>query len=189
MTGQMSFQDVLDALMLEEREPSHEALLRWSQRYPQYRQALKEFFATWAIQNYRPDPEPDIDEESIVEEGVNRVMDTLRRQGRVISQQAVPALSEYDQLVLTAIYLLRGNGRPATITMKTSEMCGKQALLGSVFDSLNRLEARGVAVSRYPDPEDTTTRYFTVTMLGERALAVAKQNSTVIARFLADFAW
>ena len=182
------WEDVLDALMLEENEPSHEALLRWSERYPQYRQALKEFFATWAIQKYRPDSEPAIDEESIVEEGVNHVMDTLHRQGRLISPQAVPPLAEYDQLVLTAIYLLRGEGAPATITMKVSDISGKQALLGSVFVSLNRLETQGLAVSRYPNPEDTTTRHFTVTMLGERALAAAKQTSTAIARFLADFA-
>jgi DNA-binding MarR family transcriptional regulator len=85
-------------------------------------------------------------------------------------------------------YLLRGEGAPATITMKVSDISGKQALLGSVFVSLNRLEAQGLAVSRYPDPEATTTRHFTVTMLGERALAAAKQTSTAIARFLADFA-
>ena len=32
----MSFEDILDELMLEEPTPSYAALLRWQERYPRY---------------------------------------------------------------------------------------------------------------------------------------------------------
>jgi DNA-binding MarR family transcriptional regulator len=189
MNEKLSFEDILDQLMLEEPRPTHEALVRWSERYPEYRDALAQYFATWAIQGTRAEvPEQTvIEEERIAQKGVAHAMEILRKQGRVVSRDSVPSLSAFDQVVLAAIYLLQGRGEPATITLKASEISGKQALLGSVFVSLNQLESQGLAVSRYPDPEDKTRRCFTVTMVGERALAHAREASTVVARFLPDF--
>ncbi len=192
MTRNESFDDVLNMLLLEESAPTDEALARWSERYPQYREDLADFFATWAMQDNRTEPEPDTDEDWIVEQSVNHAMEILRRQGRLAPAEAIVSLDPYDQLVLTAVYLLGGRGYPAIITEKVGEMSEKRALLGSVFVSLNRLEDKGLVLSRPADPETepetTARRYFTVTMAGARALAHAKETSTVLARFLPDFA-
>ena len=192
MSRNESFEDVLDMLMLEESEPTDEALARWSERYPEYREDLADFFATWASTENRTEPEPDTDEEWIVQQSASHAMEILRRQGRLAPKRPIPTLSAHDQFVLTAIYLLGGKGYPVTITMKVSEMMGKQALLGSVYVSLDRLQTQGLALSRLADPktepENQTRRYFTVTMAGERELAHARETSTLVARFLPDFA-
>jgi len=185
------FEDVLDALMLEESKPSYAALLRWSERYPQYREALAEFFATWAIQAEQPQ-QVALDEERLADKGVSHALEILRRQGRVSPVGAIESVAPFDQLVLTAIYLLRGQGYSVNITDKVGEMSGTEVLLASTFGSLNRLESRGLVSSRVADPETKqegrTRRYFTVTLNGERALAQAKEASKLLAGFLGDFA-
>ena len=193
MTGNASFEDVLDALMLEEHTPSYATLLRWSERYPQYREDLAEFFEIWSTQENSTEPEPDTDEQAIVEKSVKYAMSILEAQGRVTPVQPVPSLSDNEQLVLTAVYLLGGRGYPATIGWKVGEMQGKNPLLGLVFASLDSLERKGLILKRPADPvsepENVGKReYYTVTMAGSRALAHAKQASTVLARFLPDFA-
>ena len=47
-------EDVLDELMLQEPEPSHDVLMNWIERYPEHREALARFFATWAVQKELP---------------------------------------------------------------------------------------------------------------------------------------
>ena len=179
-------------LLLEEPAPTDEALARWSERYPQYRENLAEFFAAWAMQETETGPEPDTDEDRIVQQSVNHAMDILRRQGRLTPAEAVQLLKPYDQLVLTAVWMLGGRGYAVTIAEKVSEMQGKRALLGSIHISLDRLERRALVLSRKADPvsepEHEHRRYFTVTMAGARALAHAKQTSAELARFLPDFA-
>ena len=52
-------QDVLDALMLAESEPSHEALLRWIRRYPKFSKELEDYFVAWSeseLRKHLPDP-------------------------------------------------------------------------------------------------------------------------------------
>jgi hypothetical protein len=192
MTRNESFDDVLTMLMLEESAPTDEALARWSERYPQYREDLAGFFKTWGMTENRSGPEPDTDEAWIVEQSVKHAMAILQRQGRLDPVKLVQQLAPYDDLVLTAVYLLGGRGYHSAITKKVGEMSGKQALLGSVFTSLNRLEDKGLVLSRPADPEsepeNSTRRYFTMTMAGARALAHAKEVSPVVARFLPDFA-
>src|SRR5712691_4107503 len=103
MTEKITFEDVLDELMLEEPKPDYEALVRWQARYPQYRKELAEFFATWSIQEHLAEvlPEPVIDEEKIVKKGVEYAMEILRRQGRIIERSESEApLEPFDQLVL-----------------------------------------------------------------------------------------
>src|SRR5262249_49286514 len=104
----------------------------------------------------------------------------------------VESLEPFDQLVLTAVYLLRGEGYSVNITEKISQMSGIQALLGATFLSLDRLEDLGLVSERLADPETEsegkTRRYFRITLAGERALARAKETSKVVADFLQDFA-
>ena len=191
MTEKLSFEDVLDALMLEEPTPSYEALLRWSERYPRYRDDLAQFFATWAVQKEKPQ-NAEIDEEGLVQRGVSHAMEILRRQGRLSSPDSIASLGPFDQLVLTAIYLLHGEGYSVNIAGKVDEISGTRPLLGSVFVSLSRLENRGLVSPRLADPatepEGKTRRYFTATLAGERALAAAKETSKLLADFLGDFA-
>ena len=190
MSHNMSFQDVLDALMLEEPAPTHEALERWAERYPQYYYALAEFFATWAIQKYHPEPPPEIDEEAISQQGLNHVMDIVRRQGRLTSPESIGPLREYDQLVLATVYLFNGKGYVINIARSISEILGKEALLASINLSLDRLEQKALVLSLTPDPETVPEHwtYYSITVSGKRALATAKETSAVLARVLEDFA-
>ena len=189
MTEKLSFEDVLDDLMLEEETPSYEALVRWQERYPQYRKPLAEFFATWAIQEAyaASGQEIHIDEEKLVKKGVEYAMGILRKQGRII-EGPLPTLAPYDQLVLAAIYMLHGQANPASITERIGDISGKRGYLGSVFVSLDRLEKNYLIMSREVEEDDTVRRYFTVTLRGEEALAYAKETVPVVAQFLAEFA-
>ena len=194
MTEYLSFDDVLDDLMLEEDHPTPEALARWQQRYPQWRDSLASFFATWAHQESLSDqPEPKIDEEKIVRKGVDYALEILRKQGRLISPESIGPLSERDQLVLTAVYLLGGSVYPVSIALKVGDMQGTKPLLASVFAALESLERKALILPRPADPvaepEHAGIRdYYVVTMAGSRALAQARETSTVLARFLPDFA-
>jgi hypothetical protein len=192
----MSLEDVLDALMLEEQEPSYAALVRWSKRYPQYRDELTRYFATWSLQRLRAeDPEPDpvvVDEEKLVARTVDYALDLARRQGRLAPAASIEPLSSFDQLMLTAVYLLRGAGYSVNISDKVSDMSGKPASLGATFASLSRLERLGLITARVSDPETDAEhkgrRYFTATPAAERVLAEAKETSKIVADFLGDFA-
>lgn len=59
-----SLEEILDTILSEEQEPSHDALLRWCKRYPEHSEALTRFFATWAVQK-EEHGEPVIDEARI----------------------------------------------------------------------------------------------------------------------------
>jgi hypothetical protein len=62
VTKPVSIADVLDRILLEEPTPTHAALQRWIARYPEHREALASFFATWAVQEEAPDEGVVIDE-------------------------------------------------------------------------------------------------------------------------------
>ena len=192
MSEKLTFEDVLNELMLDEPEPTHAALLRWQQRYSQYHNELAEFFATWAIQRDSPEQEPEIDEQWIVQQGVSHAMEILGRQRRLISPDSIGPIGEFDQLVLTAVYMLHGRGYMVNITDKVSEISGKEVLLGSVFAALSRLENHSLVMSRHSDPEAEperkTRRYFAITLTGERALALARETSKRLSDLLGDFA-
>ena len=172
------FDDVLHELTLEESRPSYEALLRWCERYPQYRDELEQFFTIWAVQEALPEHSP-IDEERFGAQAVKHARAILRRQGLSATPERVapPAdetkpLKEFDQYVLTAIYLLRGEGYVVSITGKVDEMTGKKNLIAYTFAALDRLERRGLIESR----KDAAgpREYYKVTLPGERVLASCK---------------
>jgi hypothetical protein len=189
MTQNLSFEDVLDQLMIEEPKPTPEALARWQARFPQYSQDLAEFFETWVEQESyagEPDDAP-VDKDKLVKRGVEYALGILSKQGRILPDTVEP-LRDDDQLVLTAVYLLGGQGYPVNIMEKVGEMSGTRALLGSVLMSLDRLESKYLIQSREINVDGAPRRYFIVTLHGEHALAHAKATSTVVARFLPDLA-
>jgi len=191
MTKDLSFDDVLELLMMEESSPHYTGLLKWQKRYPRYKKELADFFATWAIQEHNPAPSV-INKERLVAEGKRRTMEMLRQQGRIIPRDQIEPLSPFDQLVLTAVYLLRGEGDTASVTQKISEMSGQEVIQEATSLALSGLQERLLIDSWVPDteiePEAENTTYFTVTMTGERALAHAKASSRVVADYLGDFA-
>jgi DNA-binding PadR family transcriptional regulator len=119
-------------------------------------------------------------------------MDLAKREGRLEPAAPVEQLSQFDQLLLAAIYLLHGDGHAVNITDKITEMSGERVLLGSTFGALTRLQQRGLIRGRAADPESEPEhkgrRYFTATLTGERALAEARETSRIVADFLGDFA-
>src|SRR5712691_4856489 len=98
MTEKITFEDVLDELMLEEPKPDYAALVRWQQRYPQYRKELAEFFATWSMQEHLAVlPEPVIDEAKLVQKGVEYAMEILRKPGRLLPADYNPPIDPLDE--------------------------------------------------------------------------------------------
>lgn len=74
-----SLDDILDLILSEEKEPSHEALTRWCKQYPQHADALSRFFATWALQS-EAKGEPVVDEARIGNLLVSHALDIIHRQ-------------------------------------------------------------------------------------------------------------
>lgn len=69
-------EDVLDALVHEEPEPTYDALTRWSALYPEHRDALARFFVTWAMQSNGLG-EPAINEESLANRTVSYALNAI----------------------------------------------------------------------------------------------------------------
>jgi PadR family transcriptional regulator len=194
--SKFDFEDLTYDIMYE-GDSSNAALKRWQERYPQYRDRLAEFFNGWALQKLYadlPDDEevPHIDEERFVREGVQFAMEILRSQGRLLPETPIELPQPFDQLVLTATYLLHGTADAVRIAERVSEMSNREVFVGSMYVALDRLENQGLVrgVEADPDcePDGKPRRYFTVTLAGERVLALAKQRSTAVADFLGDFA-
>ena len=191
MTEKLSFDEVLTLLMLEESDPSYTVLEKWQDRYPGYRRELADYFATWAIQEAHPVPSL-VNVEKVRTAGVKYAMDKLRRQGRIVPQDQVVSLSSFEAMVLSAVYILHGDGDVAGITEKIREISGQDVMKTATAFALRGLQERFLVDSWMPDreihPEAEDTVYYTITMTGDRALAHAKATSKVVADFLGDFA-
>lgn len=46
----LSFDEILDIIMMEEEEPSYAALCKWTEAYLEHSEALADFFVTWSDQ-------------------------------------------------------------------------------------------------------------------------------------------
>jgi hypothetical protein len=74
----ITFDDVVDALLLEEAEPNHAVLLRWSERYPEHRADLADFFAIWAVQCELPQT-IEVDKARLANLAVSHALNLLHR--------------------------------------------------------------------------------------------------------------
>jgi hypothetical protein len=54
-TKNVPLEEVLDAIMMTEPDPSYDALVRWSAKYPEHADELADFFATWGVQAALPE--------------------------------------------------------------------------------------------------------------------------------------
>lgn len=96
----ITLDDILNSVMREEGEPNYLALQRWSDRYPEFRDALAEFFATWAVQiELREDSE--VDEENLANRLVSHALSLLHRKQEAIAHSPPPH-STSTRLIATA---------------------------------------------------------------------------------------
>jgi hypothetical protein len=83
-TAKYDLQDVLDAVMLAEPEPSHEALVRWMKRYPGFGKELEKFFVSWSESEMwkHLSDSVEIDDEAITERAIKRTLAKQRNYER-----------------------------------------------------------------------------------------------------------
>jgi DNA-binding PadR family transcriptional regulator len=97
------------------------------------------------------------------------------------------SLGQFEQLVLTSILSLRDDAYGVTIHAKVEELARpKSVALGAVYVTLDRLEDKGLVVSRLTDPTPErggrAKRCYHLEALGERAL----QDSAATAKRIWD---
>ena len=111
------------------------------------------------------------------------------------SSKEVPDVTKWvglgyvDQLVLTTVYLMRGEGRSLAIDEKVSDMTSQIVDTGAVFISLDRLE-RGELISTKPvkvEGYDEPQLVFSITAEGKRMLRSVKAGAKQLVEALADF--
>ena len=88
-------------------------------------------------------------------------------------------LGEFEQLILLAILRLGDEAYGVTIRAELSERAGRTVAPGALYTALERLEAKGLIVSRMGDPTPQrggrSKRFVTVTATGIEALSRARQ--------------
>lgn len=88
---------------------------------------------------------------------------------------APSSLGQFEQLVLAAILTLGDNAYGVTIHAKVDELARpKEAALGAVYATLDRLEDKGLVASWLSDPTPErggrSKRHYRLEAAGERAL-------------------
>jgi DNA-binding PadR family transcriptional regulator len=87
---------------------------------------------------------------------------------------ALVNLGEFEQLILLAILRLRDDAYGVTIRAELAERAGRTVAPGALYTTLERLEIKGLIVSRMSDPTPQrggrAKRHVTVTSEGMEAL-------------------
>ncbi len=88
-------------------------------------------------------------------------------------------LGEFEQLILLAILRLRGNAYGVTIRAELADCAGRAVAPGALYTALERLETKGLIMSRMSDPTPQrggrAKRHVKVTAAGMEALTRALQ--------------
>jgi PadR family transcriptional regulator PadR len=86
-------------------------------------------------------------------------------------------LGEFEQLILLAILRLGDDAYGVTVRAELAERGGRNVAPGALYTALERLEAKGVIISRMGEPTPQrggrAKRYVTVTAAGMQALTRA----------------
>jgi hypothetical protein len=100
MPNQLTLDDVLEMIMIEEEEPSYDTMNRWIARYPQYKAELVGFFGTWAIQSEETEESPPIDSEALASRGVSYALNLIdkREAAQSLLKRARLAYLSVEQL-------------------------------------------------------------------------------------------
>lgn len=82
--------EVLDAVMREEKEPTYDALRRWAARHPEFGDDLANFFAAWAVLIQEADATAvdDVPEEVLANRIVSHALGTIHAQRAASSGDA-----------------------------------------------------------------------------------------------------
>lgn len=78
-------EEILDAVLVEEPEPSYAALTRWCERYPEHREDLTKFFATWAVQAELPQDRA-VDEDRLASLSVSHALNILHERDAAVKR-------------------------------------------------------------------------------------------------------
>jgi len=97
-TPQTPFEDIVDQIMLEESAPDHAVLMRWAKRYPEHRDALARFFATWAVQEKSPEKVP-VDEDVAGSRMVSKALNILYHQASATAGAVAPQPQRLCQVI------------------------------------------------------------------------------------------
>jgi PadR family transcriptional regulator PadR len=91
-----------------------------------------------------------------------------------------PYLGEFEQLVLLAVLQLDDDAYGLNILRELRDRAGRKASPGALYTTLDRLEGKGVVVSRFADPAPgrggKPKRFMTVTEKGRSALRAARST-------------
>jgi hypothetical protein len=120
---------------------------------------------------------------------LQEALDNFRSSKLVPDVTKYVALGYVDQLVLTTVYLMRGEGTSLRIDEKVSDLTSHIVDTGAVFISLDRLE-RGKLISSKPvkvEGYDEPQLVFSVTAEGKRMLSAVKTGAKQLVEALADF--
>src|SRR5690242_13611570 len=90
-----------------------------------------------------------------------------------------PPLGQFEQLVLLAVLRLGDSAYAPAILEELEQRTGRPASAGSMYVTLDRLEAKGLLRSRLADATDERggrpRRYVTVSALGLRELRTSRK--------------
>lgn len=90
-----------------------------------------------------------------------------------------PYLAEFEHLVLLAVARLEGEGYGVTLRREIARRAGREVTLGSVYTTLERLEARGYVASRLGEPTarrgGRAKRHYRLEPAGAEALVATRQ--------------
>lgn len=93
-------------------------------------------------------------------------------------------LGELEQAVLWTVLRLDGDGYGATILEDLDGRLHRRVTSGAVYATLDRLEEKGMILSRLADPDERRggrrKRYMTVTDAGRQALARVRHEWTTL---------
>ena len=89
-------------------------------------------------------------------------------------------LGEFEQVVLLAILRLKADAYGAAIRAAIADCTDREPAAGALYTTLDRLEDKGLATSRFGDPSPQrggrAKRYFEVTSAGVEAVARAQRS-------------
>ncbi|MBN1940176.1 MAG: PadR family transcriptional regulator [Candidatus Aminicenantes bacterium] len=93
-------------------------------------------------------------------------------------------LTVLEQVVLTAIIVLKGEAYGVSLSRKTRELSGKTIMYGSLYNLLDQLHKKGYVTKRLktpsPDEGGHERILYTVTPAGLKALKEAQSLQTVL---------
>ena len=101
-------------------------------------------------------------------------------------------LGEFEHIVLLAVLRLGEQAYGVTVRREIAERTGRDASIGAIYATLDRLQRKGYVTSRFADPTPErggrSKRYFRVTAEGASAIQRTRQALSAMAEGLKPLA-